>query len=312
MYFTNIFPFPFYILCFPLFLLNFANSLEANAGNYSLYVLGTAQDGGRPHTGCTKVCCKDSSGKDLVVSLALADHANKKWWLFEATPDIREQLDLFKSLTGSKMNYLPDGIFITHAHIGHYTGLMQFGREVMNTKDLPVYVLPKMAEYLKTNGPWSQLCSLGNISLRVLKADSVISPCPGFSIRAFTVPHRDEYSETAGFSFSYDTTEVLFIPDIDKWEKWEQDIVKMVKAHDHAFVDATFFDANELPGRDIKSIPHPLVTETMSLFQNEIASVKQKVIFIHLNHTNILLRSPKERAKLKKAGFRIASRGMKL
>lgn len=280
--------------------------------NFSLYVLGTAQDGGRPHTGCTKVCCKDGSGKDLVVSLALADSANKKWWLFEATPDIREQLDLFKILTGGKYNYLPDGIFITHAHIGHYTGLMQFGREVMNTKDLPVYVLPKMAEYLSTNGPWSQLCTLGNISLRVLKADSVISPSKAFSIRAFTVPHRDEFSETAGFSFEYDTTEVLFIPDIDKWEKWDQDIVKMVKAHDHAFVDATFFDINELPGRDIKTIPHPLVTETMALFKNEPGAVKQKVIFIHMNHTNILLRDPKERARISKAGFRIASQGLKL
>jgi len=28
--------------------------------------------------------------------------------------------------------------------MGHYTGLMHFGREVMGTNNLPVYAMPKM------------------------------------------------------------------------------------------------------------------------------------------------------------------------
>ncbi|MCC7302482.1 MAG: MBL fold metallo-hydrolase [Bacteroidia bacterium] len=295
-----------------LFIVLFAFPLVLRPSSFELFVLGTAQDGGRPHTGCVKTCCTNVNERDYVVSLALADHVSKKWWLFEATPDIREQLELFQTLTEKKFNYLPDGIFITHAHIGHYTGLMQFGREVMNTKDLPVYVLPKMAQFLRTNGPWSQLDSLKNISITEMKEDSAISPVAGFRIKAWMVPHRDEFSETAGFSFCFDTTDVLFIPDIDKWEKWDQDIVKMVKEHDHALLDATFYDANELPGRDIKTIPHPLVSETMTLFKDESAATKAKVVFIHFNHTNLLLRDAKERAKVLKAGFRIAGQAGKI
>ena len=106
-----------------------------------------------------------------VVSLALVDPASKKWWLFEATPDIKYQLHYFQTLTKGQYNFLPDGIFITHAHIGHYTGLMDLGKEVMSTHDVPVYVLPKLKQYLETNGPWSQLVSLHNIKLTELKED---------------------------------------------------------------------------------------------------------------------------------------------
>ena len=98
--------------------------------NAQVYVLGVAQDGGYPHAGCTKQCCaaawKDPVKRRFVTSLAVV--SGDSWWLFEATPDIKEQLQYFHELTGGKYNYMPAGIFITHAHIGHYTGLMQLGR----------------------------------------------------------------------------------------------------------------------------------------------------------------------------------------
>ena len=39
----------------------------------------------------------------------------------------------------------------------------------MNADSLPVYAMPRMAEYLGTNGPWSQLVTMNNIVLRQLK-----------------------------------------------------------------------------------------------------------------------------------------------
>ena len=41
------------------------------------------------------------------------------------------------------------GVFLTHAHIGHYTGLMNFGNEAMGTKELPVFCMPKMKSFFK-------------------------------------------------------------------------------------------------------------------------------------------------------------------
>ncbi|MDN3585530.1 MBL fold metallo-hydrolase [Pedobacter aquatilis] len=275
-------------------------------------VLGVAQDGGYPHMGCTKICCtnawKNPETQKAVSSIALVDPKEKKWYLFDATPDIKKQLKDFSEKTKNKYPYLPDGIFITHAHIGHYTGLMEFGREVMNTKNLNVYVLPKLKSFLEANGPWSQLVKLQNIGITALAQDKPFTIGES-NVIAFTVPHRDEYSETAGFEISTQTKKYLFIPDIDKWSKWNQSIIERVKKVDFAFLDATFFNAEELGNRPISEVPHPLVTETTKLFENEALNIKSKIHFIHLNHTNKLLWDKCEQKDFLKSGFNLAKQG---
>jgi pyrroloquinoline quinone biosynthesis protein B len=280
-----------------------------------IIVLGIVQDGGYPHMGCYKQCCKkawENSGiKKNVVSLALVDPGSNKWWLFEATPDIKEQLHSFQVLTNNKFNYLPDGIFITHAHIGHYTGLMQLGREVIGAKNVPVYVLPKLHSYLGTNGPWSQLVSLQNIALQPLQDGAAVIPANGISITAFTVPHRDEYSETVGFRICAPHKSYLFIPDINKWEKWNKQIINEVKAVDIAFIDATFYNENELPGKRMNEVPHPFVIETMQLFDTVDMQTRNKIHFIHLNHTNPLLWDATKQKTIQQKGYKLARQGYK-
>jgi len=272
-----------------------------------IIVLGTAQDAGYPQMGCARSCCElahqHDSLKQYVVSLALIDPQQKKWWLFEATPDMKEQLHLLAKYTHNQYNFLPDGIFITHAHMGHYTGLAQLGREVMNSNKVPVYVLPQLKKFLETNGPWSQLVSLQNISLIELN-ETVPFALPGnISVSAFRVPHRDEFSETAGFKIISPSKRWLFIPDIDKWSKWNKNIVNEVKSVDIAFLDATFFYADELPNRTMSEVPHPLVSETIELFKSQSAETKSKIHFIHFNHTNPLLFDAAFQKQLKNNGF---------
>ena len=279
-------------------------------------VLGVAQDGGYPHIGCQKVCCEmawaHDSMKRYVVSLAVVDPANKKWWLFEATPDIKEQLHYFQVLTRGQYNFLPDGIFVSHAHIGHYTGLMELGKEAMGTNEVPVYCMPRMATFLETNGPWSQLVKLKEITLKPMRGDGAVNLTDKISVTAFTVPHRDEYSETAGFKINTGSRKYLFIPDINKWELWDKNIVEQVKEVDVAFVDATFYDNTELPIRNFSNVPHPFVIETMKLFENEDPNTRSKIHFIHFNHTNPLLWDAKKRDEVRKAGFNIGEEGGKL
>ncbi|MDO9000773.1 MAG: MBL fold metallo-hydrolase [Bacteroidota bacterium] len=279
-------------------------------------VLGIAQDGGYPHLGCEKKCCdiawKNDSLKKNTVSLALVDPETKSWWLFEATPDIKEQLNLFKSLTDGGYNYLPTGIFITHAHIGHYTGLMQLGREVLNSAEVPVYTLPKMKLFLETNGPWSQLVSLKNIQLFNLSQDSILKLNSQISIITFTVPHRDEFSETAGFKIITSSKKYLFIPDIDKWQKWDKNIIKEVEKVDVAFLDATFNDLSELKNRKIDEVPHPFISETIDLFKNTDTKIKSKLYFIHFNHTNPMLWDTLSQQTIQKKGYKLSKQGEKL
>ncbi len=276
-------------------------------------VLGVAQDGGYPHLGCVKQCCKlvwsDESRRRYVVSLALVDPATKSWWLFEATPDIREQMQLFRKKTKAEYSYLPQAIFITHAHIGHYTGLIQLGKEVMHSQALPVMVLPVMKTFLETNGPWSQLVTQGNIALNALQTGSIINLTENIRVQTFTVPHRDEFSETAGFKMMTSHQAYLFIPDIDKWNKWKTSIMDKVKEVNIAFLDGTFYEITELKNRKIEEVPHPLITETMALFDGESKETKSKIQFIHLNHTNALLWSDKKQKEIRKKGFGIAEQG---
>jgi len=266
--------------------------VDSKKEGIQLVVLGTVQDGGAPHIGCTKKCCErlwkqpDESLK--VVSLGIIDYENDKTYVFEATPDFPEQLSHLNRLAGRPMSQMPDGIFITHAHIGHYTGLMFLGREAKGARNVPVYAMPQLHEFLSTNGPWDQLVSLKNVELKSFE-EGAVALSDKLTVKPFTVPHRDEYSETVGFTISGAEKKVIFIPDIDKWSKWEEDIIEKVSEVDIAFLDATFYDAKEINNRDISEIPHPFVIESMELFSGLSESEKGKIYFIHLNHTNPLL-----------------------
>lgn len=281
-----------------------------------IVVLGVAQDAGYPQLGCTKECCKavydGKETKKHVVSLALVNNTDSTFHLFEATPDITHQLTSLQPHLYRK-TYTASSVFLTHAHIGHYTGLMYFGREVMSSSSVPVYTLPRLDTFLRTSGPWSQLLALKNIELRKLKTDSAVSISSNIKVTAIQVPHRDEFSETAGFIIQTQHKKLLFIPDIDKWNKWERSIIDLVKQVDYALLDATFFKDGELPNRNMSEVPHPFVEESMKLFENLSAADKQKVFFIHFNHTNPLLKTKNEAAvEVKKKGFNIATEGLVL
>ena len=283
-----------------------------SAGGVRLTILGIAQDAGYPQADCRKSCCASllAQGKRgaNVVSLGLQDQDNQTSWMFEATPDFRFQLA--QLLGPASINQLK-GIFVTHAHIGHYTGLMHLGREAMGASQIPVYTMPRMTKFFTSFGPWSQLIQLQNIVLMPLVADSIVQLNSQIQVKPMVVPHRDEYSETVGFHIQGPRKSALFIPDIDKWEKWSQDIVKEIQKVDWAFLDGTFFENGEIPNRDMSEIPHPFVEESLNLFSSFSPQEKQKVFFIHFNHTNPLLQANSNaRKKLVELGFPLIEEGM--
>ena len=302
-------------LPFIVLLLLFINC-QSQEPKVSLHILGTMQDAGSPHIGCKNECCEalflnpDTTRK--VVSLGIIDHENNKTFLFEATPDMPSQIKLLKEYANSEKE-TPDAIFLTHAHIGHYTGLMYLGKEALGATKTPVYAMPKMKVFLENNGPWSQLVDLKNISLKELKNNTTIQLTKNISVLPFLVPHRDEFSETVGYKIIGPNKYVLFIPDIDKWSKWNTSIIKEIKNSNYAFVDASFFDGDEINNRDISEIPHPFVIESMKLFKNLPETEKAKINFIHFNHTNPILNKNSEQHKLVlDKGFSISHFGQKI
>ena len=287
------------------------NKTSSNITSTSLIILGNVQDAGSPHMGCKKDCCKNlfkNPDKDrMVVSIGLIDPQNKGSWMIEASPDFPRQAKILKSYCPFNDKETPDGIFLTHAHIGHYIGLMYLGKEAMNADQVPVYAMTRMKGFLIQNGPWSQLLKINNIRINNINDQQTKSLSTNLQITPFLVPHRDEYSETVGYHIQGPNKNALFIPDIDKWNKWNKNIIDEIKQVDYAFIDATFFDANEINNRDISQIPHPFVVESMELFKNFSEKEKAKIHFIHLNHTNPLLNSSSPQFKLVlKNGFNIA------
>ena len=275
-------------------------------------VLGIAQDGGIPHIGCRQDLCvrarRDPARRRQVASLGLVDSAGGRY-LIDATPDLPAQLERLHGGRGWSERTRPvDGILLTHAHVGHYTGLMYLGREALGARGVPVYATARLGRFLRENGPWSQLVALGQIELRELVPGRELALGPDLRVTPLLVPHRDEYSDTVAFRVRGPARSLLFVPDVDKWDRWDRRVEDEVAAVDVALLDGTFHDASEVPGRSLEEIPHPLVEETAG----RLARTRTPVLLVHLNHTNRLLWDAGARRRLAARGIEVAREGQEL
>jgi pyrroloquinoline quinone biosynthesis protein B len=264
--------------------------------SWRLVVLGIVQDGGMPHLGCNSGPCgavrRGERRAEKVACIGLTD--GSRAFLIDATPDFAAQA---AALGGGA----PSGVFLTHAHVGHYTGLVHLGKEVLGARGVPVHATRKMQQFLASNAPWRALVENGNVDLR----DNAEVDLGGLRVRAVAVPHRDEYADTVGYLIDGPSANALYVPDIDRWDAWDRDLRTTVAAVDHAFLDATFFSGDEMPGRDMSRVPHPLVTDTMA----RLDGLGSRVWLTHLNHTNPLLTDP---SLAERRGFRVAREGLTL
>jgi pyrroloquinoline quinone biosynthesis protein B len=283
-------------------------------------VLGSAQDAGIPHIGCYCLNCqrarKDSRFARLKPSIAVLDMKNRKVFVVDASPDISLQFDWVRERMGfdpaAKIN-VPDGILLTHAHIGHYTGLMYYGYEGLNAAKIPVYCTSRMGSFMEQNGPWSQLVRLENIALRIIRPDEKISLTERISFSPLLVPHRDEYSDTVGFIIAGPKKRLLYIPDIRNWEAWNRSIAEEVGKVDYAILDGTFYSPDELPGRDLSKIGHPFILDSMDTLASAAKSGKSRICFTHLNHSNRALDPDgPEHKEITNRGFHLAMDGMEI
>lgn len=284
----------------------------APADDWLALVLGSIQDGGLPQAGCYSSRC-DLGRRDphFVASLGITNPATGRAWLIDATPDLIRQMDLFpgEAFRERARKRRPfEGILLTHAHIGHYLGLALLGREGLGIESTPCYCSGRMAAFLSSNGPWNLLVDEGRLDLRVLEPERATRLAAELSVTALAVPHRDEYADTLGFIVEGPCRSLLYLPDIDRWDRWERRIEEVVSGVDLAFLDGSFYSRAELPGRDQEDVPHPLVRETMDRLRHLTHS--RSIVLTHLNNTNPVLdpESP-ERASVLAAGFGIARAG---
>jgi pyrroloquinoline quinone biosynthesis protein B len=269
-------------------------------------LLGVAQDGGVPQAGCRCARCQrawaDPSARQWPACLGLVDGAAGHSYLVDATPAFPQQLRALQQAAPASQF---TGILLTHAHVGHYAGLIHLGGEVMGARGLPVYATAKMAAFLRANAPWSQLVGRGNIALRPLELGREVALGPGLHVRPLPVPHRDEWADTVAYLVRGPGRSLFYCPDTDGWARWAPPLEAVLAEVDVALLDATFYAADEVPGRDLDEIPHPLVPDTVA----RLAGSGCEVVLIHLNHTNPLLDSGPEREAVARRGARVGAQG---
>lgn len=298
------------------------NPASARSGPF-VRVLGTAQDGGLPHAACSCQHCRaarnDPARRRLVASLAVVLPESGKVFLIDASPDLRQQLELLddvRSPPRDRVDRSPvDGVFLTHTHIGHYLGLAFFGFEAVHTRQLPLYVTPSVESFLRQNGPWSQLVDLGNVSFESLEPGAAVDLGEGVEVRALAVPHRNEFSDTVGFLVSGPNTRLLYVPDTDAWRAWAEPLEAVLERWQvtAALLDATFYSMEELPGREVASVGHPLVVQSMDLLQGRVDSGSTAVWFTHFNHSNPAVDPDSEaRQTIEERGFGVLEDGQEL
>ena len=284
-------------------------------------VLGTAQDGGLPHVACTCPRCDaarhDSSRRRNVASIAIIVPATGRRFLVDVTPDLPRQLDLLPAVgvhAQGQVDRLPvDGVLLTHPHVGHYLGLAFFGFEAVHSSRLPVHATPRMAAFLQVNAPWSRLVARDEIELKEMPPGVTFDLDDGVRVTPFAVPHRDEDSDTVGFKIAGRRHVIAYVPDTDTWATWSPQAIQTLADCDTALIDGTFFGSDELPGRAVSQIGHPLVVTTMDRLEGDVRSGRLRVLFTHLNHSNNAL-DPEglERREIETRGFAVAEDGQRL
>ncbi len=261
-------------------------------GGWRAVVLGIAQDGGMPHVGCDRGPCaaarRGERPAEKVACLGLTD--GERGWLVDATPDLPAQLHALGAAA-------PSGILLTHAHMGHVAGLQFLGREALGARGIPVHGTARMRSLLEGNEPWRRLVVEG----RIVLADNAALDLGGLRVEAIPVPHRDELSDTVAYLVSGPRGRILWLPDIDGWDRWDRDLRAVVGSVDAAFLDATFLSDDEI-GRGQAEVPHPRAAETM----DRLEGLADRVRLVHLNHTNPLLVDPSPALS---RGFRVAREG---
>ena len=293
---------------------------DAAAGPVAV-VLGTAQDGGLPHVACHCARCQAARREPAlarrVASLGIVIPPRPRLYLIDATPDLPAQLEslaAYRPAPPGRADRAPlDGLFLTHAHMGHILGLAYFGFEALHTSCLPVYGTDAVTRFVRDNGPWSLLVSRQEVALEPLAPGRAVDLGGGVSIAAEPVPHRDELSDTVAFRVRGPHATLYYVPDTDAWTRWEPPLVERLDGVDVALLDGTFYSAEELPGRTVAAIGHPFITATMDLLEDRVRSGKLKVYFIHLNHSNPAW-DPDGAAlrEIRRRGFEVAEEGTEL
>ncbi|HEY0804781.1 MAG TPA: pyrroloquinoline quinone biosynthesis protein PqqB [Pseudonocardiaceae bacterium] len=292
-----------------------------------LRVLGSAAGGGSPQWNCgCPVCAAVRSGAGLArteSSVAVsADY--QRWFLINASPDVRTQIEAFPALHPHDDRTTPlEAVLLTDAELDHTLGLLLL-REAR--AGLFLYATPAVYKTLcDGSGLLRTLERYCPVEWRAVVPGTDMPLADGLSCRAFDVPTtkqaRFEPGVDHGRVVGYRLTDersggtLVYLPGV-------QALTPALRAEIQGcqclLIDGTCWHDDELvrlrlAGKTSREMGHlPIDGPDGSLAQLPSLGVR-RTIFVHMNNTNpILLEDAPERRIVEDSGMEVAMDGLEV
>ena len=291
-------------------------------------VLGAAAGGGFPQWNCgCPQCravrtgsrpCRSRTQSSVAVS---ADY--RRWFLLNASPDIRAQMESFPALHPRGMRESPlQAVLLTDAELDHTLGLLL----LREAGDLVVHATAAVHETLRSGTMLLQtLGAYARVDWRPVVTGVEVPLADGLSYRAFPVPTSKQARFGTGGGeeavVGYRITDgrtgraLAYVPGA-------QALTELVLSHLEGcacmLFDGTCWQDDEMvrlgiAAKTSRDMGHlPIGGADGSLKQLAPLPIERKV-YIHINNTNpILLEDSPERRIVEERGFEVAADGLEL
>src|ERR1043166_7013947 len=276
-----------------------------------IVLLGTAAGGGFPQWNCSCALCAEvragsSRVRPRTQSCVAISADSKRWFLLNASPDVRFQIESFHPLhpaTDQTRGTPIQAVLLTNADLDHTLGLllMREGERLIIRSSRPVQEAVRAC----FGTAFENFC--GTTWIHVSKTKTALlcrdGSQSGLIYNAFSVPgkppryveSRDSSSpdQCVGYKFEDQKTggRLVFVPDI---AEINQEVIPLLGDCDVLLFDGTFWSEHEMRDRGINNVSAsqmghiPISGENGSLKTLAGLPAKNKV-YIHINNTNPIL-----------------------
>ncbi|HEX4772913.1 MAG TPA: pyrroloquinoline quinone biosynthesis protein PqqB [Bryobacteraceae bacterium] len=294
-------------------------------------VLGAAAGGGFPQWNCSCSNCRRLrqgrfKGKSRTQAQLAISAEETHWFLLNASPDLRCQIEAFPPLhpNPSHLRHSPiAGLILLSAEVDAALGLLL----LRESQPLTVYATDAVRQILTADNTLFQVLRrqsdqvtwvrmspgapfmLSDSSIQCLPI-SAEGGFPGFVSEA-RAAQFDPAEAVFGLVLEHAGRRVALVPGAPRIQP---DLLAILRTCDLVFFDGTFWSDDELirlqgTGKTARQMGHQPVEDTL----RDLADIPGRKIFLHINNTNpILDEDSEEYRRVRDAGWEIAFDGMDL
>lgn len=291
-------------------------------------LLGTAAGGGFPQWNCWCPSCEvarrdPARAMPRTQSSAAVSADGERWFLLNASPDVREQVQSLNGHAPAGARHVPvEGVVLTDAEIDHSLGLvlLREGRalRVYATRQVEV-TLEADSRFLRTTRAFATVTVTTLEPGRATPLQLRQGGDSGLFVTPFIVPAgppRFASDDTAGHTIGLEVSgpggSVVYAPATGAMDAG---LLERIARAGLALVDGTFWEDDELIAlgigeRTARQLDHvPIWAPDGSLVR--LAGTGTQCVYVHINNTNpILVEDSPERRAVESAGLIVGHDGM--